>query len=475
MEYNKLITDMTLGDEVEGFYVLKAAYPKTTASGKPFLSATLSDKSGAIEIKVWDYTGPIASADEGKVVKIRGNVGEYRGTPQITVDRIRLADDNDQYDLSALVPVAPIDVGTTLGELKDLIDSIEDKDYKEICKMLFAKHYDAWATIPAAKSVHHAFLNGLLMHTVSMMKIADFLAGLYGDIIDRSLLLAGTFLHDFGKQQEFSFSQLGLVTDYSVKGQLLGHLVIGAQEVAQFAARLGTPEDKQKYDAVIMAPPFGLRIDDDVIMNATKEMVRYGDLLQRKSDWFFVQHALASLSENGTGILHLPMGALFQGGKVQDIRKVFVDNGHIHSVLALPEGTVPGTSIPSALLVIGEKANDGKILFVNGSAPQVAHYFFRAKRGVTTISAEGIRELTSIILERKEVNGVSAITTVEEIAEKKYLLTPSVYTDTSDAEMVLAEPVDKICDAMLDLEQHLVLNGRELADAIQEFNAILSK
>lgn len=244
MEYNKLITDMTHGDEVEGFYVLKAANPKTTASGKPFLSATLSDKSGAIEIKVWDYTGPIASADEGKVVKIRGNVGEYRGIPQVTVDRIRLADDNDQYDLSALVPVAPIDVGATLGELKDLIDSIEDKDYKEICKMLFAKHYDAWATIPAAKSVHHAFLNGLLMHTVSMMKIADFLAGLYGDIIDRSLLLAGAFLHDFGKQQEFSFSQLGLVTDYSVKGQLLGHLVIGAQEVAQFAARLGTPEDK---------------------------------------------------------------------------------------------------------------------------------------------------------------------------------------------------------------------------------------
>lgn len=236
-----------------------------------------------------------------------------------------------------------------------------------------------------------------------------------------------------------------------------------------------TVKHKQKYDAVIMAPPFGLRIDDDVIMNATKEMVRYGDLLQRKSDWFFVQHALASLSENGTGVLHLPMGALFQGGKVQDIRKVFVDNGHIHSVLALPEGTVPGTSIPSALLVIGEKANDGKILFVNGSAPQIAHYFYRAKRGVTTISAEGICELTSIILERKEVNGVSAITTVKEIAEKKYLLTPSVYTDTSDAEMVMSEPVDKICDVMLDLEQHLVLNGRELEDAVQEFNAILSK
>ena len=77
-----------------------------------------------------------------------------------------------------------------------------------------------------------------------MMKTADFLAGLYGDIIDRSLLLAGTFLHDFAKENEFTFSQLGLVTEYSVKGQLLGHLVMGAQEVSNVAAELGIPEDK---------------------------------------------------------------------------------------------------------------------------------------------------------------------------------------------------------------------------------------
>lgn len=244
MEYNKMIMDMTLGDDVEGFYILKAAYPKTTASGKPFLSATLSDKTGAIEIKVWDYTGPITSADEGKIVKIRGNVGEYRGTPQITVDRIRLADENDQYDVSALVPVAPIDVDATMDELKALIASIKDEDYRKVCQIFLEQHYDAWKNTPAAKSVHHGFLSGLLMHTTTMLKIADFLAGLYGDIIDRSLLLAGTFLHDFGKQQEFTLSQLGLVTDYSVKGQLLGHLVMGAQEVAKLAAVIGTPEDK---------------------------------------------------------------------------------------------------------------------------------------------------------------------------------------------------------------------------------------
>ena len=77
-----------------------------------------------------------------------------------------------------------------------------------------------------------------------MMRIADFLAGMYADTVDRSLLLTGALLHDMAKEQEFAFSQLGLATDYSVKGQLLGHLVMGAQETARVAEELGVPEEK---------------------------------------------------------------------------------------------------------------------------------------------------------------------------------------------------------------------------------------
>lgn len=244
MEYNKLIAEMANTEDVEGFYILKSAFPKVTAAGKPFLSGSLSDRSGAIDMKVWDYTGPISSADEGKVVKIRGSVSEFRGALQISVERIRLAGERDVYDLSALVPTAPIDADATMAEVEAMIDSISDPDYREICRLMLDRHREALKTIPAAKSVHHAFLSGLLMHTAAMMKTADFLAGLYGDIIDRSLLLAGTFLHDFAKESEFAFSQLGLVTDYSVKGQLLGHLVMGAQEAAAAAVELGVPEEK---------------------------------------------------------------------------------------------------------------------------------------------------------------------------------------------------------------------------------------
>ena len=109
---------------------------------------------------------------------------------------------------------------------------------------MLARHWEALKRIPAAKSVHHGFLSGLLMHTANMLRLADFLAGQYGDIVDRSLLLAGTLLHDSGKEAEFTFSQLGLVTAYSVKGQLLGHLVMGAQEAGEVAKELGIPEEK---------------------------------------------------------------------------------------------------------------------------------------------------------------------------------------------------------------------------------------
>ena len=244
MEYNKAIHDMTPGDEVEGYYILKSAVPKVAANGKPFLTGALSDRTGAIELKVWDYTGPLSAADEGKVVKVRGSVGEYRATPQFTAGRIRLAAENDPVEVSALVPVAPIDREAAMDELHRWVSSVTDADYRAVAEAMLDAHGEALSAIPAAKSVHHAFLGGLLMHTANMLRLADFLAAQYADTIDRSLLLTGTLLHDMAKEQEFVFSQLGLATDYSVRGQLLGHLVMGAQETAETAARLGISEEK---------------------------------------------------------------------------------------------------------------------------------------------------------------------------------------------------------------------------------------
>ncbi len=238
------INEMNIGDQVEGFFILSNAFSKVAANGKPFLSAVLEDCSGTIEGKVWDYSGPISPSDIGAVIKIRGTVSEFRGIPQMNIDRIRMAEDTDVYQINDLVPTAPIDVEKSFRKIESIVDSIEDNDYAAICHEMLRRHGERFKVIPAAKSVHHGFLNGLLMHTLFMLETADHMAQLYSAVIDRSLLLAGTLLHDFSKIEEFTVSPLGLVTDYSVKGNLLGHLVMGAQEVAKVAEQLNTPEEK---------------------------------------------------------------------------------------------------------------------------------------------------------------------------------------------------------------------------------------
>ncbi len=238
------IADMAVGDEFEGFYILKTAQNKISNNGKPYLNAVISDCSGDMDAKVWDYPGPLGPADEGSIVKVRATVLEYRGSLQVSVEKIRLSDENDTYVLSQLVPVAPMDAEKAYEELLGLVRSIEDGDYRDVAEALLERHGETLKSMPAAKSVHHSFLNGLLMHTLNMMRQADFLAGLYAGTVDRSLLLAGTCLHDLGKEWEFDFSELGLVTEYSTPGQLLGHLVMGAQEVADAARGLGIPEEK---------------------------------------------------------------------------------------------------------------------------------------------------------------------------------------------------------------------------------------
>ena len=244
MEYNKWIADLEAGDEIEGFYILKTAQIKTSNSGKPFLAASVADRSGTIDANVWDYGGPLGTQDEGTVIKLRGTVSEYRGVLQLILSRLRPVQEDDQYNLGELVPVAPIDVDAGWQELLELTDTIGDGDYRSVCRSVLERYGDRFRSIPGGKSMHHSFVSGLLMHTLYMGRIADYLAGVYPETVDRDLLVAGTILHDVAKCDEFVTSPLGLVTEYSTKGQLLGHLVMGAQAVAETARELAMPEEK---------------------------------------------------------------------------------------------------------------------------------------------------------------------------------------------------------------------------------------
>ena len=245
MEYNKQISLMNSGEDIEGFYLLKSAQIKLTASGKSYLNAVLQDKSSTIDAKVWDYSGPVGQCDEGKVVKIRGSVQDYKGTLQLNISKIRLANDNDIYDLSSIIPTAPIDSIKELEYVQDLISTIEDDDYRIVCEKMLDRHIASFGRFPAGKTIHHSFISGLLMHTANMLRIADFLSSrIYPDAVDRSLLLSGTLLHDFAKEREYAVSELGIITEMTTDGMLLGHLVMGAEEIGQLGAELNIPHKK---------------------------------------------------------------------------------------------------------------------------------------------------------------------------------------------------------------------------------------
>lgn len=286
MLQNIRIADLQIGDVIEGFYVLKDAASKTTTNGRPYLQCQISDNSGFLTAMFWDYPGPIGAESIGQVVKVRGEVTSYRGGPQLTGHRIRLATERDEYDRAELVPTAPIDPAACMAQIRSIVASIEDTDYRRVCEEMLARYGEEFRAIPAAKTVHHGFLNGLLMHTFNMLRTADFLSDVYSEVIDRSLLLAGTLLHDFSKREEFVFSELGLATGYTVKGQLLGHLVMGAQSVAAVAAELGVPEEKSVLLQHMLLshhgqPEFGAAV---VPMCAEAELLSEIDLMDSRME-----------------------------------------------------------------------------------------------------------------------------------------------------------------------------------------------
>ncbi len=242
---NAPLRTLTPGERFCGWYLLKSAQTATSSSGKPYLSFRLADNSGELAGKLWDYSGAITALDAGQAVWASGRVDSYQNQPQLVPDNLRLAEETDEIDLSRLVPTAPHDPQRMLSYVEQTLRSLTDEDYRRVCLTLLERHREAFARLPGAKGMHHAFLHGLLMHTATMMHQADFFARLYSDIVDRDLLLAAAFLHDIGKLAEFSTSPLGLVSDYSKEGRLLGHLFLGAEEVGQTARELGVPEEKR--------------------------------------------------------------------------------------------------------------------------------------------------------------------------------------------------------------------------------------
>ena len=226
------LSDIKRDDRFEGYLIVRSAEQRASANGKNYLDMTLADKSGSINAKMWD--GTVQPPLAGSIVKVRATGNEFNGRMQLRVEKIRAAESRDPVDMSALIPCAPRDPNEMLGEVVRAADHIADPDLRRITCELLDRAGDKLLTFPAAKQMHHAECSGLLHHTTTMLRAANAIMSVYPQL-NASLLIAGVIVHDLAKIDEMDADTLGLVSDYSVDGKLIGHIVRGVVNI-QLAA-----------------------------------------------------------------------------------------------------------------------------------------------------------------------------------------------------------------------------------------------
>jgi 3'-5' exoribonuclease len=234
------IKDYQDGNRIGETLLVTQVNKGTTTSNATFLTVILQDKTGSIEGKIWDIKqGMEQMIQPGVFLLVQGDVISYRSALQIKIDQVKLMN-ADSLDVSDFTMVAPIPLNTMEETLKQTILSIQDNDYRGLLSSLIEENYKEFIMFPAAVRNHHAFTSGLLYHSLSMVKLAEFFVQQYPPI-NRDLLVAGILLHDLGKTKELSGP---VITKYTLEGKLLGHIHIMAAMIMEKAKLLHVPLEK---------------------------------------------------------------------------------------------------------------------------------------------------------------------------------------------------------------------------------------
>lgn len=231
----KYIQEFRDGDHVAGIYLCKQKNSAVTKNGKPYDNVILQDKTGAIDCKIWDVgSAGISDFDALDYVDIVGEVSSFNGALQVSIKRTRVAGEGE-YDPKDYLPVSERDIDDMYKELLGYVGEISNHYLKALLEEFFVKDeafIKKFKNASAAKSVHHCFVGGLLEHTVSVANLCKYYALKY-PMLKKDLVISAALLHDIGKVKEISsFPE----NDYTDEGNLLGHIVMGAEMVGQKAA-----------------------------------------------------------------------------------------------------------------------------------------------------------------------------------------------------------------------------------------------
>lgn len=234
---NIFIADIKDGQNIADSFLVKSMHRAETKAGKPYLNLNLMDKSGEIVGRVWEQADkwePLCP--QGALVQITAQCQSFRGTLQLNISQINRQNES-QLNMADYVPASPYDINEMRLEFMKLARSVTDANIRKLLLKFFNddEFMAIFSKAPAAKAMHHAYIGGLLEHTLGVARLADQVAPLYPGL-DHSLLMAGAMLHDIGKVVEFDFS--AFPADYSDQGRLMGHMVLGVEMVSQKIAQL---------------------------------------------------------------------------------------------------------------------------------------------------------------------------------------------------------------------------------------------
>ena len=238
----RYINELRDSENVVEFYFCKKRQSLTSKNGKNYLSLTLLDKTGSINGKVWELNNKIQSFEEGDFIKGAGTVITFNGDLQLNIKQIRKAQEGE-YDESEYIPSTKKNISELYEKVVKYVNSVENEYIKQLLTNVFIENKkiaDKFKKHTAAKSMHHDYLGGLIEHTVSVTEVADFLATHY-EGVNRDIVISCALLHDICKI--FELSDFPSV-DYTDAGELIGHIVMGAEFIAAEADKInGFPRE----------------------------------------------------------------------------------------------------------------------------------------------------------------------------------------------------------------------------------------
>jgi 3'-5' exoribonuclease len=226
------------GEVFSGFLLAQEVAFKTSAKGSEYLELKLADASGELKGFLWDLRaieGDMDQVAQDVFLKVKGQVSVYNGRTQLRLDKVRFAEDQEVGDFSRFFPTSRRPAEEMLAELDAVVAGVGDPWIRRLLELLFQENpllRAAFAQAPAAKSMHHVYLGGLLEHTLSVAAMADRACAHYPEM-NRDLVLAGVLLHDVGKTAELTYQRS---FGYSDAGNLIGHISMEAEWISRAVA-----------------------------------------------------------------------------------------------------------------------------------------------------------------------------------------------------------------------------------------------